>query len=66
MSYYENRADLADAISKLAPFIQQRTKLPLLTCQRLAMDILSDSEASGVVSLARAARLIEGIDQEDS
>jgi hypothetical protein len=66
VSYHEDRADLTDAISKLAPFIQQRTGLPALKCQMLAMDILSDSEASGAVSLARAARLIEGIDQEDS
>jgi hypothetical protein len=66
MSYYEDRADLTDAISKLAPFIRQRTGLPALKCQMLAMDILSDSEASGVVSLAKAARLIEGIGEEDS
>lgn len=59
MSYHEDRADFADAISKLAPFIQQRTKLPLLTCQRLAMDILQNGEDSGVVSLARAIRLLK-------
>jgi hypothetical protein len=62
MSYHEDRADLADGISKLAPFIQQRTELSALQCQMLAMAILGDSEASGVVSLAKAARLIEGID----
>ena len=62
MSYHEDRADLADGISKLGPFIQERTELSALQCQALAMAILSDGEASGVVSLAKAARLIEGID----
>jgi hypothetical protein len=62
MSYHEDRADLADGVSKLAPFIQERTGLSALKCQMLAMEILGDGEASGVVSLAKAARLIEGID----
>jgi hypothetical protein len=32
----------------------------------LAMDILMESETSGVVSVARAVRLIEEIDRENS
>ena len=56
MSYHEDREDLAEVIGKLAPFIQQRTELPLLKCQMLAMAILSDSEASGVVGAARVLR----------
>lgn len=59
MSYHEDRVDLAETISKLATFIQQRTELPLLECQMLAMAILNDSEKSGVVSTARAIRLLE-------
>lgn len=66
MSYHEDRADLADGVSKLGPFIQERTVLPALKCQMLAMDILMESETSGVVPVARAARLIEGINQENS
>ena len=62
MSYHEDSADLADGVGKLGPFIQKRTGLPALKCHMLAMDILMESETSGVVSVARAARLIEGID----
>jgi hypothetical protein len=59
VNFLEDRADLADGISKLAPFIQQRTELPALKCQMLAMEILACSEDSGVVSVARAVRLLK-------
>lgn len=59
MNYHEDRVHLADAIGKLAPFIQQRTGLLLLKCQVLAMAIVNDSERSGVVSTARAIQLLE-------
>ena len=62
----EDRADLADGVSKLGPFIQERTGLPALKCQLLAMDILMEGETSGVVSAARAVRLIKEIGQENS
>jgi hypothetical protein len=63
---HEDRADLADGVSRLGPFIQERTGLPALKCQRLAMSILMESEDSGVVSVARAAWLIEKIGRENS
>ena len=59
MSHDEDRADLADAISRLAPFIHQRTELPLLKCQMLAIEILENGQESGVVSAAKATRLLE-------
>lgn len=64
MSYHEDRADLAETISKLAPFIQQHTNLPALKCQMLAMEILNDSNTSGVVSMARAIRLLNAEDPQ--
>jgi hypothetical protein len=51
-------ADLSEAINNLAPFIQQRTELPLLKCQMLAMEILKNGQEFGVVSAARAIPLL--------
>jgi hypothetical protein len=65
MSYHEDRADFADAVSKLGPFIQEHTELPALKCQMLAMAILGNGQASGVVSAARALRLLKEAEEND-
>jgi hypothetical protein len=54
----QDRQELADAVNKLGRFIDQYSPLPSERSRILALAILENGETSGVVSAARAARLL--------
>jgi hypothetical protein len=55
----QDRQELAEAVSSLGSFIGRHSLLNDLEAERLALAILTDGPGSGVVSAARAVRLLK-------
>jgi hypothetical protein len=58
----QDRQELTETVSCLSSFIAQHSALSDLQAQRLALAILENGPESGVVSAARATRLLECAD----
>jgi hypothetical protein len=58
----QDRQELEEAVFKLGSFIEQFSPLSLQASQVLALAILENGNNSGVVSAARAARLLAEAD----